>query len=149
MKRCPQCGKEKPLSDFYHDKRRRDSYSSVCKTCTYARVRAWQRANPDKVREQGRRHRLRHYKPSRKKRGPPTAAELRVRSARRLKRQREYCRAHRAELREWKRAWRRKHRRRIRAYYRKYYRENRDHLLALKAKYRANRRAARNKLKRT
>jgi hypothetical protein len=147
MKRCPDCGgKPKPLSDFYRSKRNRDGHGRLCKTCTYDRVRAWQRAHPDQVREQQRRFRLRHFGP-RTERKPPTDAELRARRERRKESQREYRRTHREEFHEWRRAYRKKHIRRIRAYYRNYYLENRDHLLELKAKYRQKRRADRNKKK--
>ena len=64
-KRCRVCGKTKPLDDFYRMAGMRDGYRSECKRCNLdaraeryranpekeiERVRAWQRANPDKVR---------------------------------------------------------------------------------------------------
>jgi hypothetical protein len=146
MKKCPNCGKQKPLGDFYKDKKRRGGHGRLCKKCTYKRVRAWQRAHPEKVREQNRRYRLKHYKP-RLERKPPTAAELRARHERRLERQREYYRTHREEFREWKHAYRRTHAREIRAYQRKYYWENHEHLLELKARYRQKRRDERGRTK--
>lgn len=144
MKRCSDCGKQKPLEDFYRSKRTRDGHGHVCKICTYAKVRAWQRAHPDQVRAQQRRYYLKHWTPK-LKRPPPTEAELRARRERRKENQRAYQRTHREELRAWRRAYRKKHIRSIRVYSRNYYQEHHDHLLELKAKYRQKRRAERNK----
>jgi hypothetical protein len=142
LKKCSHCGKQKPLGDFYESRHSRDGRGYLCKKCTYAKVREWQGAHPDQVREQQRRYRLKHAKP-RKERKPPTEAELRERRQRRLERQREYYRAHREELRAWRRAWRKAHLREVRAYSREYYQAHRAHLLGLKAKYRKQRRAER------
>jgi Recombination endonuclease VII len=63
MKRCKHCGEFKPLDDFYGEKGGRDGKRPECKSCTsarrkqwyrknrkreIARVKAWQRANPDR-----------------------------------------------------------------------------------------------------
>jgi hypothetical protein len=179
MKTCPNCGKEKPLTDFYKDKSRRDKHSRICRDCTYARVRAWQHKNPEKMRQQRARYRAEHstheelatfrerraeyqreyyathrdkfremqhvrYRrkhPRPKERKSPTPEELEDRRQKRLKWQREYYAANREELREKKRVYRKKHLHKIRAYHRHYYHTHHDHMLALKAKYRAARRA--------
>jgi hypothetical protein len=64
MKRCKHCGEFKPLEDFYGEKGGRDGKRPECKSCTnarrkrwyaqnrereIARVRAWQQANPQRV----------------------------------------------------------------------------------------------------
>jgi len=32
-KRCPMCGKEKSLSDYYHNSTKNDKHGGICKTC--------------------------------------------------------------------------------------------------------------------
>lgn len=64
MKRCRKCGELKPLTAFYREKTTRDGYRNDCKACFAARskqwylrnrehaiaqVKAWQQANPDRV----------------------------------------------------------------------------------------------------
>jgi hypothetical protein len=64
VKRCRRCGEDKPLDEFYAEKSGRDGRRPECKACTaaqrkqwyaankereIARVRAWQQANPDRV----------------------------------------------------------------------------------------------------
>ncbi len=39
-KKCSKCGQEKPLSEFYKDKKAKDGYKSECKQCGYARKKA-------------------------------------------------------------------------------------------------------------
>jgi hypothetical protein len=64
VKRCKKCGARKPLDEFYAEKTARDGHRPECKACaleyrkawyrrnrerSIATVRAWQQANPDKV----------------------------------------------------------------------------------------------------
>jgi len=64
MKRCKKCGEVKPLDDFYRATGNRDGRRGECTQCSLALrkrwyqnnrersmayVRAWQRANPDRV----------------------------------------------------------------------------------------------------
>ena len=73
-KRCTECGIEKPLDEFYQDRRATDGRYSRCKTChnarmraqrqahpeqEWARLRAWRQAHPEERREQQRRMRQR------------------------------------------------------------------------------------------
>jgi len=66
MKRCKHCGIEKPVDDFYTDRKAKDGRRPECKACNLARRRAkyaedprpyidrvmkWQRENPERVRE--------------------------------------------------------------------------------------------------
>jgi hypothetical protein len=72
MKRCQRCGCVKPLSDFYREKGCRDGHRPECKTCNLAarkakylenpakeiaRVKQWQRRNPERVADYQRRYR--------------------------------------------------------------------------------------------
>ncbi len=65
MKRCKHCHEDKPLEDFYTDKKARDGRRPECKACNLERRAAkyranprpaieralrWQRENPDRVR---------------------------------------------------------------------------------------------------
>jgi hypothetical protein len=65
MKRCKHCREEKPLDDFYTDRKARDGRRPECKSCNLARRKAryeanprpyiervlkWQRENPERVR---------------------------------------------------------------------------------------------------
>lgn len=57
VKRCSACGEQKSLSDFYKDSRASDGRYARCKPCHLLMTRAWEQANPEKVR--GRRERRR------------------------------------------------------------------------------------------
>lgn len=50
MKKCSKCGCEKPLSDFYVGKQNKDGYCGQCKACKQAANKAWEKANPEKMR---------------------------------------------------------------------------------------------------
>jgi Recombination endonuclease VII len=75
MKRCRHCGELKPLDDFYAEKSGRHGKRPECKACTaarrrewyernrdreIARVRAWQQANPERLKATRERNRGRH-----------------------------------------------------------------------------------------
>ena len=51
MKRCPRCQETKQVTDFNKDSRTTDKLATYCRVCNRARVRAWQLANPERVRE--------------------------------------------------------------------------------------------------
>lgn len=51
MKTCGKCSAQKPLSDFNKGKSK-DGKHSWCKTCVAADRRAWDKANPQRKREQ-------------------------------------------------------------------------------------------------
>lgn len=51
MKHCNDCATDKPLSEFYNDKSRKDGKSAYCGSCSNARSHAWKRDNPDKAYE--------------------------------------------------------------------------------------------------
>jgi len=46
VKRCKHCGKEKPLQDFYADRKARDGRRPECKVCNLAARKARYDANP-------------------------------------------------------------------------------------------------------
>jgi len=50
MKTCPVCLIEKPLTDFYPRKGRRDGVQWECKVCCAVRDAAYRKANPERVR---------------------------------------------------------------------------------------------------
>ena len=51
MKRCKNCGKTKPLSEFNIRRQSRDGLAVRCKTCLYEYSRVWRRQNPDAYRQ--------------------------------------------------------------------------------------------------
>lgn len=74
MKRCSKCGEELPLTEFYREASARDGYRGDCKRCfqvrakarypqvreqAIARAKAWQQANPERVRAYQRERRTR------------------------------------------------------------------------------------------
>lgn len=52
MKSCSKCKTEKPLEDFGMRKRGKDGRNPVCRVCEKARILAWRKANPEKVKTQ-------------------------------------------------------------------------------------------------
>jgi hypothetical protein len=50
MKVCRKCKEEKPLTEFYANKLCSDGKQSYCKVCSKALAKAWETANPEKVR---------------------------------------------------------------------------------------------------
>jgi 5-methylcytosine-specific restriction endonuclease McrA len=51
MKLCCFCQAEKPLFDFYKEKRAKDGYSYRCKECDKKKSTKWRLDNPDKRKE--------------------------------------------------------------------------------------------------
>lgn len=52
MKRCNQCGEEKPLeSGFYKNKRKEGSYFNRCKKCYQEASKKWRENNKEKAKE--------------------------------------------------------------------------------------------------
>jgi len=49
VKRCPRCGQDKPLSDFYLDRSKASGLRSRCKVCDNAKARAYYEANRARV----------------------------------------------------------------------------------------------------
>lgn len=47
MKKCTSCGKDKPLDDFWSDKRRTHGKQARCKVCRTAETRAYRAAHPE------------------------------------------------------------------------------------------------------
>lgn len=56
MKICSTCKEEKDLNGFSKDKRMRDGLRSQCKQCHQMVTVAWRRKNPERVRENTKRH---------------------------------------------------------------------------------------------
>lgn len=57
MKRCSQCGEDRPLDGFYKDARARDGRRADCKRCANERSAGWAREHPDKRKEITKRYR--------------------------------------------------------------------------------------------
>ena len=55
-KTCTKCGKTKPLTAFGHVAKAKNGYSSTCRVCNVASIRAWRLANPEKWAETKRIH---------------------------------------------------------------------------------------------
>ena len=133
-KRCSRCGgKPKPLTSFY---KHRGKPASECKQCTYARVRKWQRAHPERVREQNRRYREKHPAPKATTRPRLSNEERR---ARRRAYQRQYYADHlevarTRHRRQWKQYYAR-HRAELNAKSRKYHHTHRELLKKHKRAY--------------
>ncbi len=47
-KLCPKCKKQKPLTDFWKDKRTKDGLLCYCKICKYAAAEKWRKENKEK-----------------------------------------------------------------------------------------------------
>jgi hypothetical protein len=75
MKRCKHCGVEKPLDDFYADRKARDGRRPECKACNLAARRAKYAENPrpyiDRVMKWQRENRDRYLERQRTYRGTP------------------------------------------------------------------------------
>lgn len=50
VKTCSKCGETKSVSEFNRHKKSKDKLAYLCKTCAQMAVRAWEKANPEKVR---------------------------------------------------------------------------------------------------
>lgn len=50
MKACRVCGEAKPLDEFPRSRRNKDGRAGLCTLCNRAKVRAWQKANPERER---------------------------------------------------------------------------------------------------
>jgi hypothetical protein len=55
--RCTKCGKEKPETDFYRERRAKRGYRSECKARTLACSAAWRTTHPDRKAKSDRRYR--------------------------------------------------------------------------------------------
>lgn len=47
MKHCPRCGEDKPRSDFFRDKSRKDGLRHICKPCATSMNRRWRKEHCD------------------------------------------------------------------------------------------------------
>lgn len=47
MKTCSHCKTEKPLTEFYSNKSKKNGFSSWCKPCDLEKQKKWQAANPE------------------------------------------------------------------------------------------------------
>jgi len=57
MKTCKSCGKDRPLSDFYGEKRNSDGRQGVCKACVKSAAEDWRKSNAGRKRETAKEYR--------------------------------------------------------------------------------------------
>lgn len=81
LKRCTECGEEKPVTAFYRNKRTKSGLCPACKACMKDRVRRWRAANPEKARAQAARAAAR----LRERRGPTAVRDYGREVRRRLR----------------------------------------------------------------
>ena len=72
MKYCNKCSSHKPLDQFTKDKQKKDGLMSVCRSCNYAKTRAYADSNPEKTKAYfaERNKKIRESKPPRDKISP-------------------------------------------------------------------------------
>lgn len=58
-KTCYVCKKKKPISEFYHNKRKKDGYTSECKKCFNKQTKKYYNNNKDKYKQ----YRRKAYRP--------------------------------------------------------------------------------------
>lgn len=56
-KRCSKCGETKAVGEFSRQRSKKDGRQSRCKACNRAELKAWERANPERVAEKSKRYR--------------------------------------------------------------------------------------------
>ena len=56
FKYCYDCKQSLPLDMFYKNKHTKDGLQSLCKKCSYLRMRKYQQSHPEKVQEYSKRH---------------------------------------------------------------------------------------------
>jgi len=122
-KKCSMCGKRKPLSEFFKDKRATDGLYSCCKPCHRGKTKRHYRENREEILERQREYEREH--PERRK-----AARDKWR-----KQNPDKALAIRKRFRE-------RHREKLKAEWAAYYAANRERVLAQKAEYREENREA-------
>jgi len=60
VKTCARCGDEKPLNEFYANKKSKDGKGSYCRPCNNERTVEYRKANPEKYAGHQRRGHLKH-----------------------------------------------------------------------------------------
>lgn len=58
MKKCTKCGVQKPLSEFYRTKLKKDGFQSGCKICSDLSNKKTKEKDPQKYAEMRRKHKL-------------------------------------------------------------------------------------------
>lgn len=56
MKTCTKCGEEKPLTEYYRDKRATDGRTSACIACARLQGKAWRERSTEKIRQKNAKH---------------------------------------------------------------------------------------------
>lgn len=71
MKICTSCQTSKELNQFYKQHTTRDGYRNICKLCSNAKVKEWEKNNPDRVKDIRKKSGNANYVPTGGKRGRP------------------------------------------------------------------------------
>lgn len=121
FKRCSDCEEVKPHSDFYRNKSNsKDGLQSTCKSCTKARVAAYQKSNRDKMNRWNKAYRERNPEKTRERQHRFNNSE----HGKRLKR--ESAARRRGQRLEAQRRWREKNAEAIKEYKQRRYQERKE-----------------------
>ena len=124
QKMCPGCHARKDVSEFWHNRSKRDRLSAHCKACVSVRNKKWHRAHVEEQRE----YKARYHKEHKAERSAYLKANLDHINARNSR----YRRAHPQAYREYAARYNAAHKAQRRAYLD----ANRDHIKARSARYR-------------
>lgn len=116
-KRCPKCGETKDVSEFGKKKGRKDGLQPHCKACCSEYVRAWKRANKEKLLEQ-----KRAYRQANKEKIADYKREYRQANKEKIaEKQRAYQQSNKEKLAEYNRAYRKDNKEKLAEYHRAYW----------------------------
>jgi hypothetical protein len=119
FKKCTKCGEEKPLKDFFNDKKGRLGKNSRCKKCNSEQSRRWLKNHHVKVLEYGHHYRNKHHtqilerarlwdKSHRSQKAEYNHRWYKVNRVKSLERCRQWRKSHPAQELERHRRWREK-----------------------------------------
>ena len=66
VKRCSKCKKEKPITEFYKNRVRKDGYKQYCKVCCSILDKEYRKQNPEKYRQIRRTSYIKHMTPNKR-----------------------------------------------------------------------------------
>ena len=121
MKICSKCGESRPMSEFYHDKNKKDGHQPWCKICAAEYERKYYEANREKKIE----YSCEWYKANREKKAEYDREYRKANREKLSAHCREYCEAHREEKAEYDCKYREANREKIAEYKREYDRKRR------------------------
>lgn len=129
---CSCCKVEKPVSEFYKDKTKKNGFSSHCKVCSAVYKKDYQQQNKDKILAYHK-----DYRQQNKDKILARAKEYRESNKDKIAvGQKEYYQHNKDKLAEWKKEYTQKNKERVLANAKKYYQENKDQMAAKAKDYR-------------